>query len=466
MSGPEDERGALRVFAWLWAAGTLFHVGSFDLWSESLLVALGATWLLVRPGSVPVLLSFSVLQLADVWIQLPIIPNHWLFAAFVDAALIAAFAVAAFASGSLRVDAAALYRSFAPPVRVGVLVMYGFAVLHKLNTDFLSPAVSCASEFYRAQAAALPFVPGGDGFEALAIFATLGTEIAIPLLLVPRATRSAGIALGLLFHGFLAFNPISGFYNFSAILVALYALFAPPAALNRAAAGLESVLASGAEDLRALPIAGLAVVTLLAGAGLFAASELYARVGSRSFFLVLWVPYGLLTLGLAARHLPWRGAAADGGHLPRALRIHPPLLAALPLLLAANGATPYLGLKTELSFSMFSNLRTEGGRTNHLFVPTATQLFDYQRDLVRILETGDPGMRAVAQLDRVLPYVEFRNHMSGHADARIAFERGGRRVELERAGDDPELVRPLPLAARKLLSFRTIDRVGPQRCVH
>src|SRR6266704_2162953 len=58
----------------------------------------------------------------------------------------------------------------------------------------------------------------------------------------------------------------------------------------------------------------------------------------------------------------------------------------IPLIALGNGVTPYLGLKTVANYSMFSNLRTEGGQTNHLLIP-AGQFFlaEYQTDLVRVV---------------------------------------------------------------------------------
>ena len=54
----------------------------------------------------------------------------------------------------------------------------------------------------------------------------------------------------------------------------------------------------------------------------------------------------------------------------------------VPLLTGLNGCSPYLGLKTETAFAMYSNLRTEGGQSNHLLVPAGVQLFGFQQDLV------------------------------------------------------------------------------------
>ena len=58
---------------------------------------------------------------------------------------------------------------------------------------------------------------------------------------------------------------------------------------------------------------------------------------------------------------------------------------ATPLLVVLNGMCPYLGLKTDSSFAMFSNLRTEPGFANHLVMPHGPQPFGFQGDLVRLV---------------------------------------------------------------------------------
>jgi NADH:ubiquinone oxidoreductase subunit 6 (subunit J) len=63
------------------------------------------------------------------------------------------------------------------------------------------------------------------------------------------------------------------------------------------------------------------------------------------------------------------------------LTVRTPGLLLIPALLFANGLMPYLGLKTETSFAMYSNLRTEGGYSNHWLMPASLQVWDYQRDL-------------------------------------------------------------------------------------
>jgi hypothetical protein len=76
---------------------------------------------------------------------------------------------------------------------------------------------------------------------------------------------------------------------------------------------------------------------------------------------------------------------------PRPLRALPLGLAGLTVLFFLNGASPYLGFKTESSMAMYSNLRTEG-TSNHLFVPEGSQLTKLQTP-VRIARTNIQSLK-------------------------------------------------------------------------
>ena len=172
--------------------------------------------------------------------------------------------------------------------------MYFFTVFHKLNTDFLSPDVSCSAFFYQRQVAALSFLPDGELLRVGLIYATLLVETAIPLLLAIRVTRGAGILLGMAFHLLLSFNPISGFYNFSSMLIPLFLLFAPEDVPRRAHGAYRNAVAYIRSLQLRLPQAAMvsALAMLIALVGL----STYYDSGSRGVFLVLWTFYAVAIL--------------------------------------------------------------------------------------------------------------------------------------------------------------------------
>ena len=159
----------------------------------------------------------------------------------------------------------------------------------------------------------------------------------------------------------------------------------------------------------------------------------------------------------------------------------------IPLLALGNGATSYLGLKTVANYSMFSNLRTEGGQTNHFLLP-AGRFFvaDYQNDLVRlefvdyVLPEQWPlwvrlagGNRWVDRHSRWLyeapgtrvPFIEVRRALQlwreiGITNVVLVYEHHGARYVTADAFSAPALMRPLSFWERRLMAFRAVQDDG------
>ena len=317
------------------------------------------------------------------------------------------------------------------------MILYFFSVFHKLNVNFLSQDVSCSLFFYERQVEALPFALDGEIVSVVLIYGTLLAEVAIPLLLAIRGTRSAGIMFGMAFHLLLSFNPISGFYNFSSMLILLFLLFAPED-FPRSAHDAWRKAVGRARSLHPRSPVAVVVVALGMFVALVAVSASF-DYDSQEMFLALWTAYAIAIL-LGTFRLSARSGRSDELSVPlkHAFRVSNPVMLALPFAMFLNGLTPYIGLKTELAFSMFSNLRTEGGRTNHLLVPVSFQLFNYQRDLVRIVSSDNPRLSAYAQTDRLLPFVKFRDIVATSPESSVVYERGRERRALRRGGDHAE----------------------------
>jgi len=137
------------------------------------------------------------------------------------------------------------------------------------------------------------------------------------------------------------------------------------------------------------------------------------------------------------------------------------------LILLAAGLSPYVGLRTEASFSMFSNLRTEGAVNNHLFMPH-WHLFGYEDDLVEIIRTTSRDLEEQSR-GGLLVRAAFQDFLLRALDRGEDFE-----VEYRRLGGEvrsvpsirelePEL-RAVPYLQRKILYFRPVPPDG--RCVH
>ena len=105
---------------------------------------------------------------------------------------------------------------------------------------------------------------------------------------------------------------------------------------------------------------------------------------------------------------------------------------------------------------MYSNLRTEGGQTNHWLMPASLQIWDYQRDLVKSPPHVCCGIQRLANRGFQWTYFEFKWLMRDYPDASVVFERNGVVSRVRRVKDDPELMEPVSPMMRKMLKFRPI----------
>ena len=125
-----------------------------------------------------------------------------------------------------------------------------------------------------------------------------------------------------------------------------------------------------------------------------------------------------------------------------------------------NGASPYLGLKSETSFAMYSNLRTTG-ETNHLFIPKALQIAPYMDSVIQIESSDHPVLKTYVGSNFGLAPLMFAE-IAQEPLARTVYTLDGQRYTIEEPEDIPERY---SWVARKSLGFRPVD-LRPVRCLH
>jgi hypothetical protein len=143
------ERGMdfYSAFPKLWIIATLFHNATFGDWMLSPLgtaVSFLAFFLLMTPMKMPGFLLFVFLHASLMIWMLPSLANHLIFALFVDITILISAAFVLGRGQFERIKSFNFIGEFAPTVRVQLLILYFFAVLHKLNTGYLQTAHSCA----------------------------------------------------------------------------------------------------------------------------------------------------------------------------------------------------------------------------------------------------------------------------------------------------------------------------------
>ena len=462
----------LTVFVFLWASVRFFHQVSFpewaihhDKWGYLLMAAVVLA--LVRPQSVWVLVLLLVASMLRTLHWMPFNPNHILFEFYVDGgilfSLMYGLGAAYWQKGDKEnpVSREKIFEGFAPMARISIILLYFYAVFHKLNWDYFNPEISCGTFLMRGllEHFHLTYFPYWG--KLLAVWGTLAIELLIPVFFLFRPTRRWGILLGLVFHFVLSLHPHLGLYSFSALLVGFFYLFTPP--------GFNDALAAQAARWRGrfskIPyqVAGVSVLAAI----LFLWLHQYRHGGFVQAAFVLWYVWWAFVFVVY-----WRFFV---GHPPgeRSFRDtfapHPRVMWVFVLVVFVNGLSPYLGLKTQTSYSMFSNLRTEGGMTNHIFMPRNLLATRWQDDLVTIVRTDAPALRGFSDGKRMITYFEFRRAASEtHHDFFVDYRRAGKQRHLEvRNGtsNDPGLTRPYPWPVRKIMRFRPVY-ADTCRCQH
>ena len=352
-----------------------------------------------------------------------------------------------------------------PALCLSLVVVYFMAGFHKLNFDFFDPQVSCASDFFlrysREYGFSASLIPRFllDWSPYLVVVVEL---VGALLLLVPR-TQLLGVLSFVGLHSYL--SPLS-FYDFASICYSILLCFMPPVLYE----GVENRarVQKGVNVLLGCTIGGSVVARLMMDNRLDGLIE--ADVAQGWFFLA-----GTFYLMNQIR----RNAAAEGfrpWNLPGLdfldfAAIRPRWALAMPALLLLFTNTSYLGLRTGGNTSMFSNLRTEGGASNHLVMSSSWQVFDFQKDLVYVEEIprrhekfkrGQPreGMAMTSfELRRLAEMWRERGD-----SVPMTIEYDGESHSYDDITEIEPWSQPLPWLAKKLMLFRVIQPEGPNEC--
>lgn len=453
----------LTLFSVLWAFANLFHVWgpsgrATAVFSEvttvavtHVLIGVAALAVLLKPRSTIRLAVLAALGPISLWFEAPFLGSHWLVASLVDVAILLAVVVA-------RADRARVERAFLPAARWVLLGFYSFAAFSKLNNAFFTPRVSCGNYFFDELSGSLGVTihsATAGWWSHLVPLGTAAIELSVPLLLLFRRTRVAGVIVGLVFHSFIALDQTHLFSDFSSVLNALFTLFLPAAFATSVLASYRSRSASARDGLRAVAVLGAAGLLLMQWYGkgttvqrLFADGRAWA-----------WVVLDGLLLYLVARFvLACRSLRSDVD-----LRVRG-WMWILPLLVVFNGLAPYLEIRTAYAFNMYSNLETAGGDTNQFLVPRTLPVTDYQTDLVSVITSSDPGLQLYATQQFDIPFLQLRDYLSHHPDVALTYRRDGQIHQVAHASDDPSLVEPVPSWESKFFAFRSLDETTPNRC--
>ena len=464
MNPREARLDRLAVFSHLWAIAGLTESARWlwtgTAWAWLLLPA--SLVLFAWPRSVACLVVWALSQVAFHAFVMHTPWNHGLFIALMNVAILVSVVRIYIREGNTDVRSSrdALFDHFAPTLRLCLILLYAFACLHKLNWDYLNPTSSCAGQVLTWLNSKYRVLPTGEWMTTIGIWSSLFIEGAVPVLLCFRHTVRFGLILGFTFH--LVLSQFGGLYGFAAAMYAVYYLFLPVSFTHDVAARVASLRAR-------LRLDGFRrwISPMVAAAILTTGLLVHQVRGSSALGMGLWW-WNAWILGVAA---------CFSREFIRALRATPAVtlvprwlpMWGIPAFVVYTGLCPYLGLKTETSWAMYSNLRTEI-RPNHTFMPGWLRLADYQEDLVEIVETSLPQLERHRQDSTLLTFIEFRRICSAATgNFEVTYKRKGAERFLQSAGgisSDPEATTAPGWGANMLLLFRPVDSMGPMKCRH
>ncbi len=366
-----------EIFTTFFALFSIFHFFNYVIeyrffppsW-DMLLILCTAFVALFKPSSGRVLFVLMLASTVSTIVQAPVQSNHTM----VRSAALLGYWLSFFTAMARNDRISMIFERFAPAGCAALLVMYFFGIFHKLNTDFLNPATSCAMALWNKMPRPLAMLDG-PVIENMAIYGTFIAEGAIAISLLTRRFRHVGIATGIAFHLLLSLSAYAMYISFTMLALALHTLF-----LNERAARavLESQIVQFARRKFAEPIYKLLPVGLAIWLAAFSIERNYSLASIAVFPLILPFCWAVL------RHGAQQGDYVENW---RTLRIG----MLVGLLFFVNCSMPYAGLKTAQTVNMFSNLRLEGGVSNHLIFSSDRRPFSYLDD-VAVVEGSEIGI--------------------------------------------------------------------------
>jgi hypothetical protein len=459
------QTSSFRIFAIVWAMASLFHMahsGVFDTRLNFALLTIAALYVLFRP-TLSGFLALILLQLLDVAVQMPNATNHWVFTAFVNLTILQSVFYCIFKNKSFNIDEAELFDTFAPVARVEILILYGWAVFHKLNSGFFSD-VSCAATLLEAQhldALILAF-PQIISFNP---YFTIFVELAIAIMLFFRITRPLGVLIGLLFHLVLSYSSYNAFFDFTSMVVAAYFLFTGNEFNRRTEQWIKMLREKIKVFFQSYSLTRLIGTCLLGISLLGLIVVLNKRLQTFQQFHLhfFWTLYAVVLTYVMVRYL----FVPEISKKQSAFAFKSKWFLILPAIVFLNGTSPYLGLKTENSYSMFSNLRTEGGMTNHYIIPASTQIFNFQSNLIEIVSSSDEKLQRLADQSQLMVLFEFKRYLKKNDVDEVVYRLNGK-LDVYRKGETSleGVLQPESAFLFRLMRFRNISKFEPQPCAH
>jgi hypothetical protein len=293
-----------------------------------------------------------------------------------------------------------------------------------------------------------------------AIYGTLIVELVAMLLLLTARTKYYGMLVGMSFHFAIGISDYGTMAHFSAFAMALHSLFLP------SGFGERIYGQQGVPDFLKRPQRFKIVTVLLIALQILFAIHL-AQTGQGVLVNGLFTAFGLVMLYLVVRHGRQRPDDA-----PYRLASPFRVLSLVPVWYFVHCLSPYVGLGTGGTLSMFSGLRTEGGISNHYLIHEPLPLFRYQDKIVYIEDAQNPSLLDALRDGQGIVLFDFQRHFTWQEQLalpvvlRVDEQRYDIRGPADFATFANEQLTEQSWLERKYMSFRLVDEPQPNRCRH
>ena len=400
------------------------------------------------PRSNKLLLINSILFTAYYIYNSPISSNNQTTAFFLSLLTLLTLILAMLKQNTNSFSRGDIIKIIRGPGKLILACMYFYGIYHKLNTDFFNPDVSCAVELYKPIAEIVGQESNRIG-QWMSIYLTFIIESIAMMGLLFRRFCKLGLVVGIPFHIIIGFTGFTFFIDFSTIVLAMYALLTNDESLrNIKTVILEKVKSKYFRiSIILLPsiIALLILLHIILCGGICSTKKFMPifAIYSISIYVIL-----LLTQMTDEK-----------------VFVKSKIFYLIPLIFFLNGLSPYVGLKTESSIAMFSNLHVEGGTTNHFFHGVIPGFANYSDEVITVINSNN------SEMSEGLSFVRYdfdrRLTQLKNPELTVLSNTSSDALHISASSEDWEnTYASTNWLVQKFLIFKTVDYNRPKVCTH
>jgi hypothetical protein len=412
----------------------------------SVVALLAAVFITVRPKNDLAWILLSVSISSQVLSMLPRINNHSVLFAILGVGIAASIIYSKILRRYRSTD---WLQENEPFIRLVFLLGYGAAAIAKLNYGFFNYQISCANSIATKVFSWLPFKIPFDSFVWLPYLVS-ASELFVFFGLLFLRTRPWALVVASLFHFSLSLNYTAAGLAFNPALLSMLVFFLPSSATNDLASVFKKLLLSKIAKICLISLYGLALILVLV---FWKIVPLTSSILAPSFFIEVTVD-ALLFAAIIALAIRSRNEKID----TKFVSVPSPIASMVVVILVLNAAMPYLGGKTGATLSMYSNLRVEGGESNHFFLPRLP-IKTQQDDLVKIISSSSPRLENFAKKNILINFATLQQISSFQVNNSVTYERSGTTYQIPVIGNYAELVKIDPFWG-KLSFYRDVPVDG------